>query len=43
MDIHGIPAYICQDNGAAVAAKRLRNWLVRIGTKTAYITPVSPS
>ena len=38
----GIPEHIRSDNGPEMIAKRLRNWLGRLGTKTLYITPGSP-
>ena len=42
METHGIPEHIRSDNGPEMAAKRLRRWLARLGTKTVYITPGSP-
>ena len=39
---HGTPEHIRSDNGPQMAAKKLRSWLQRIGTQTAYITPGSP-
>ena len=38
----GVPEYIRSDNGPEMIAKVLRNWLARVGTKTAYILPGSP-
>ena len=38
----GIPDYLRSDNGPEMVAKILRNWLSRVGTKTAYIMPGSP-
>ena len=38
----GIPEYLRSDNGPEMIAKVLRNWLARVGTKTAYIMPGSP-
>jgi len=38
----GVPEYIRSDNGPEMIAKVLRNWLARVGTKTAYIMPGSP-
>ena len=38
----GVPEYIRSDNGPEMIAKVLRNWLDRVGTKTAYIMPGSP-
>ena len=40
--IYGVPDYIRSDNGSEFVAKELRNWLQRIGVKTAYIEPGSP-
>ena len=42
MEVHGIPEHIRADNGPEMVAKRLRQWLGRLGTKTVYITPGSP-
>ncbi len=42
METHGIPEYIRSDNGPEMVAKRLRQWLARLGTKAVYITPGSP-
>ncbi len=42
METHGIPEYIRSDNGPEMVAKRLRQWMARLGTKTVYITPGSP-
>ena len=42
METHGIPEHIRSDNGPEMVAKKLRNWLGRLGTKTIYITPGSP-
>ena len=38
----GIPDYIRSDNGAEFTARDVRQWLSRVGVKTAYITPGSP-
>lgn len=38
----GVPEYIRSDNGPKMIAKVLRNWLTRVGTKTAYTFPGSP-
>ena len=38
----GVPEYIRSDNGPEMIAKVLRNWLARVGTKTAYIMLGSP-
>ena len=37
-----MPEYIRSDNGPEMIAKVLRDWLARVGTKTAYIMPGSP-
>ena len=42
METHGIPEHIRSDNGPEMVAKKPRNWLGRLGTKTIYITPGSP-
>ena len=42
MERHGVPRYICSDNGPEMIAKVLRRWLKRLGTETIYITPGSP-
>ena len=42
MIIHGIPEYVCSDNGPEFIAKHLRSWLSDIGVKTAFIEPGSP-
>lgn len=39
---YGIPEHIRSDNGPELVAKKLRNWLGRLGTKTICITPGSP-
>ena len=33
----GVPEYIRSDHGPEMIANVLRNWLVRVGTKTAYV------
>lgn len=38
----GLPDYIRSDNGAEFTAGSVRNWLQKLGVKTAYITPGSP-
>ena len=40
--IYGIPGNIRSDNGPEFTAKAVRNWLERIGVKTAFIEPGSP-
>ncbi|NQX88101.1 MAG: transposase family protein, partial [Halioglobus sp.] len=42
METHGTPEHIRSDNGPEMVANRLRSWLVRLGTKTIYITPGNP-
>ena len=42
MEIHGIPEHIRSDNGPDMVAKRLRQWLARLGTKAVTIAPGSP-
>ena len=38
----GIPEHIRSDNGPEMAAKVVRDWLQRIGSKTLFIAPGSP-
>lgn len=38
----GLPNYIRSDNGAEFTAGAVRNWLSKLGVRTAYITPGSP-
>lgn len=38
----GTPDYIRSDNGAEFTAEAVRDWLERVGVKTAYIEPGSP-
>lgn len=38
----GIPEHIRSDNGPEMVARKLRNWLGKLGTKTLYIQPGSP-
>jgi putative transposase len=38
----GTPDYIRSDNGAEFTAAEVRQWLAKVGVKTAYITPGSP-
>ena len=38
----GIPDHIRSDNGAEFTARRVRNWLSRLGVKTLFIEPGSP-
>jgi len=39
---HGIPAHIRSDNGPAMTAKVVRDWLAQIGPKKLLIEPGSP-
>ena len=43
METHDIPEHIRSDNGPEMVARSLRRWLARLGTRTVYITPGSPS
>ena len=36
------PEYIRSDNGPEFIAKKVRNWITAVGSKTAYIEPGSP-
>ena len=38
----GVPAYIRSDNGAEFAATAVREWITKLGARTAYIEPGSP-
>ena len=38
----GVPDYIRSDNGSEFTANAVRDWLERVGVKTAYIEPGSP-
>ena len=38
----GLPAYTRSDNGPEFTAKKVREWLARIGVKTLFIEPGSP-
>jgi putative transposase len=40
--LRGVPAHIRSDNGPEFVAQALRDWIVSVGAKTAYITPGSP-
>lgn len=40
--IHGIPDYIRSDNGSEFTAGIIREWLKKVGVRTAYIEPGSP-
>jgi transposase InsO family protein len=41
--MHGQPEHIRSDNGPEFAAKAVRHWLGRVGVKTLFIEPDSPS
>ena len=38
----GVPYYIRSDNGPEFTAKRVREWLSKVGVKTLFIEPGSP-
>ena len=38
----GVPAHLRSDNGAEFTAKKVRQWLARVGVTTLYIEPGSP-
>ena len=38
----GVPKYIRSDNGPEFTAKKVREWLARVGAKTLFIEPGSP-
>ena len=38
----GVPAYLRSDNGPEFTAKRVRQWLTRVGVRTLFIEPGSP-
>ena len=40
--LRGVPGHIRSDNGPEFIAKALRDWIVAVGAKTAYIMPGSP-
>jgi putative transposase len=40
--LRGVPEHIRSDNGPEFIAKALRDWIVAVGAKTAYIEPGSP-
>jgi transposase InsO family protein len=40
--LRGVPVHIRSDNGPEFIAKALRDWIVAVGAKTAYIMPGSP-
>jgi transposase InsO family protein len=40
--LRGPPEYIRSDNGPEFIARKVRDWIAAVGTKTAYIEPGSP-
>jgi transposase InsO family protein len=40
--LRGIPGHIRSDNGSEFVAKAVREWIVAVGAKTAYIEPGRP-
>ena len=38
----GVPAYIRSDNGPEFTARKVREWLAKVGVKTLFIEPGSP-
>jgi putative transposase len=40
--LRGVPTHIRSDNGPEFIAKSVREWIVAVGAKTAYIEPGSP-
>jgi len=42
MLIHGTPEYLRSDNGPEFTAKKIRQWLQRVGVITTYVEPGSP-
>jgi putative transposase len=40
--LRGPPEYIRSDNGPEFIAQKVRDWIVAVGAKTAYIEPGSP-
>ena len=40
--LRGPPEYIRSDNGPEFIARKVRDWVAAVGTKTAYIEPGSP-
>ena len=38
----GVPAYLRSDNGSEFTARRVREWLTRVGVQTLFIEPGSP-
>ncbi len=42
MSTRGVPDHIRSDNGSEFTAKRVREWLAKVGVKTLFIEPGSP-
>ena len=40
--LRGVPGYVRSDNGPEFIAKAVREWIVAVGAKTAFIEPGSP-
>lgn len=42
MSTRGVPDHILSDSGSEFTAKRVRDWLAKVGVKTLFIEPGSP-
>ena len=40
--LRGVPGYVRSDNGSEFIAKAVREWIVAVGARTAFIEPGSP-
>ena len=40
--LRGVPGHVRSDNGPEFIAKAVREWIVAVGAKTAFIEPGSP-
>lgn len=40
--MRGVPGHVRSDNGPEIIAKAVREWIVAVGAKTAFIEPGSP-
>ncbi len=40
--LRGVPVHIRSENGPEFLAKAVRDWIVAVGARTAYIEPGSP-
>jgi putative transposase len=40
--LRGVPGHIRSDNGPEFVAKAVQAWIIAVGSKTAYITPLRP-